>query len=1120
MYFFASNYQYADRVAWYENEGNGNFGSRQSITTRMRDAQFVYVADINNDDDFDVLSVSFDDDYIAWYENDGNGDFGSRQVINAGTADPLSVHAADMDNDGDFDVLSSSSADDRIAWYENDGNGNFGPQQVIAIAERNPQYVYATDLDNDGDLDVLSASYYTNQVAWYENDGNGNFGPLQIITTEVNVAESAYASDLDNDGDNDVLSASVSDDKIAWYENDGNGNFGPQQIISTDADGAEFVYASDLDNDGDFDVLSSSRVDNKIAWYENDGNGNFGPQQVINSMSYQDNSIHTIDLDNDNDLDVLVSMRGNNSTVWHENDGNGDFGPAQIISTSFSPRSAYATDMDNDGDFDVLLALRSINSSLSDYVAWHENDGNGNFGPEQVITTLVNLPYSTYAVDIDNDGDPDILSASIGDDKIAWYENLLGDTLTTVTGRIYWDQNSDSIFNNEDVDFAGIALQMEPDGYTFYTNSEGEFTAITPDTGMHTLSVLSSPYIQDCEGSVDLNLILPEILLFSFEYAPNANLEQDFVFVAAPSNCRDISGIIFIDENENGAFDSNENEAPGVLVNSNGFGSTYSNSQGQFTLSVPTGQNVSLSIELNSNSSSNGYCNISSTLYSQTFPADNANYTFVVGDLDIDTLDFGVFVEQQGTFDVGLYSLVVQYGDEAGKPFHSWMDFKANGIITEACTLRIDHPSIVSLTQSSIPPLTQANDYVEWVFPPGSAPSWYCMQMDWVLDSTAVEGDTLHWEAHYNCPPGVDACPANNSIIRDVIVQQGPLRLASTNVQLYSMRPEGILPEVIENDQTLSYVITFQNPLATTAYNVTIIDTLPNEIDITTISRPFSSFPNYSFRITEDRVLIWELEGINLTDMEVDELNSYGFIQFNASLNEGLSPGTLIPNKANIFFNGIGESLTNEVVHVIGAFPPEAVCQNTVDLFLDENGDAMLTPEMIDNGSLDNMGIESFELSQEAFDCSNLGTNSIQLTVTDQDENTDDCTSEVIVLDTIPPIITCRDTLLIIGVSEEVSITGNDLITTSTDNCSIDEITISQSTFSNSEVGSNSIQITVSDESDNSTECSVNVEVAIVSSVIELAGGSTIFVAPNPFSNNAQLTIEQKCSIQLQYFNC
>ena len=49
------------------------------------------------------------------------------------------------------------------------------------------------------------------------------------------------------------------------------------------------------------------------------------------------------------------------------------------------------------------------------------------FGPQQVITTAANGAYSVYAVDLDGDGDADVLSASILDDKIAWYENYMND---------------------------------------------------------------------------------------------------------------------------------------------------------------------------------------------------------------------------------------------------------------------------------------------------------------------------------------------------------------------------------------------------------------------------------------------------------------------------------------------------------------------------------------------------------------------------------------------------------------------------------------------------------------------------------------------------------------------
>jgi hypothetical protein len=52
-----------------------------------------------------------------------------------------------------------------------------------------------------------------------------------------------------------------------------------------------------------------------------------------------------------------------------------------------------------------------------------QNDGNENFTPH-TIATSANGPASVYAVDVDGDGDMDVLSASQDDDKIAWYENL------------------------------------------------------------------------------------------------------------------------------------------------------------------------------------------------------------------------------------------------------------------------------------------------------------------------------------------------------------------------------------------------------------------------------------------------------------------------------------------------------------------------------------------------------------------------------------------------------------------------------------------------------------------------------------------------------------------------
>ena len=247
-----------------------------------------------------------------------------------------------------------------------------------------------------------------------------------MISVQTSFAFNAYPADVDGDGDVDVISPSYVDNLIFWYENtDGLGTFGPQQVISTSAFGPWTVHAADVDGDGDIDVLSASRDDDKIAWYENtDGLGTFGPQQVISANANGAVSVHATDVDGDGDIDVLSASIDDDKIAWYENtDGLGTFGPQQVISTNANGGyDVYAVDVDGDGDVDALSA-----SLFDNKVAWYENtDGLGTFGTEQVISNNADGAYSVHATDLDGDGDVDVLSASNNDDKIAWYENADG----------------------------------------------------------------------------------------------------------------------------------------------------------------------------------------------------------------------------------------------------------------------------------------------------------------------------------------------------------------------------------------------------------------------------------------------------------------------------------------------------------------------------------------------------------------------------------------------------------------------------------------------------------------------------------------------------------------------
>ena len=260
-------------VAWYENNGDGSFSAPNfiNVITNGDDvAKSVHVEDLNDDGNPDVLSAfeGFSSDRkVAWYENSGDGSFSDPNFITNDATGARSIYVADLNDDGNPDVLYASPFRNKIAWHENNGDGVFSSQNVITETDE-PLDVYATDLSGNGNSDILYTDSFNDKIAWHENEGDGSFSEEKVITDAEN-AIGIVAADLNGDGNLDILFADSVNDKIAWHENEGDGSFSEEKIITTETDGAFSVYAEDLTEDGDTDILSASVDDDKIAWYEN-----------------------------------------------------------------------------------------------------------------------------------------------------------------------------------------------------------------------------------------------------------------------------------------------------------------------------------------------------------------------------------------------------------------------------------------------------------------------------------------------------------------------------------------------------------------------------------------------------------------------------------------------------------------------------------------------------------------------------------------------------------------------------------------------------------------------------------------------------------------------------------
>lgn len=523
-------------VSWVENEdGKGNFSIPKKINTVDKYFWSVYSGDIDGDGDLDVLGASANSDTVSWFENvNGLGTFGPEQIITNIADGASSVLAADLDGDNDLDVLSASITDGKIAWYENtDGLGTFSSQKVISASASGAQSVFAADLDGDGDLDVLSASTYDGKFAWYENsDGLGSFGPQQIIFASDSGygPNSVYSADLDGDGDIDILGASSRDDRLVWWENtDGFGTFGLP--ISLSSSGNAFsVYSADLDGDGDLDVFGGNS--SGLVWYENtDGDGNFGPEEVIiNELS--PNSICAGDIDLDGDIDICQSA-DSWGAGWIENLGTSyvpetvEFSETKIItSTSGGADSIVPGDIDGDGDIDFFTSSQSPSPNQ---ILWYENtNSKGTFGP--AITISSSSGGIILSGDLDGDNDLDLLNSYNG--GVAWFQNTDGAGTFSSAIPIL---SSNSAINIELVDFDGDddldILSASNSGSNeeismFVNDGSGNFAfqTLVSEGGYWSEGKIVSG---DMDGDGDLDLVATEYNNVPYSWFENTDGEGD-----------------------------------------------------------------------------------------------------------------------------------------------------------------------------------------------------------------------------------------------------------------------------------------------------------------------------------------------------------------------------------------------------------------------------------------------------------------------------------------------------------------------------------------------------------------------------------------------------------------
>ena len=418
-------------VAWFENDGSGGTWTRNDINLTFGGASSVQLVDIDGDGDLDALATAAVDDDVAWFENDGSGGTWTERTIDGSYDGAVDALAADVDLDGDIDVFATRGNAGVVTWWENtNGIGTTWTERTIA-SFANGTALAVADFDGDGDPDVAAASEDNDIVNWYRNNDALTWS-LETIDPSFDGAFDLFAADVDGDGDQDLAGAARNDNDIVWWENvldETRGATNWNKYFAAAAfTNARGVYVADLDSDGDMDILGTSTNIQEISWWESQDlhrSATFPEETLVaGSLSGSPCSpdpaclmpMDSADFDADGDLDIVTVAETDGSVSIWENAGDGvTYIEDPITSTLTAPIAVQAGDIDRDGDMDFMA------SSANARIHWWENDNDGASWTENTIA--ITFDGLTALVDVDGDGDLDVVGADDTDNDIVWFEN-------------------------------------------------------------------------------------------------------------------------------------------------------------------------------------------------------------------------------------------------------------------------------------------------------------------------------------------------------------------------------------------------------------------------------------------------------------------------------------------------------------------------------------------------------------------------------------------------------------------------------------------------------------------------------------------------------------------------